>query len=206
MLPKGWSFSKGWGIRNAWSSLVKEYPAIAAHLISHEEKGKARCDQGDFWWELRACDYYGAFELDKIIYPNICDRNIFTYDSEGLYTNQKCFIIPGGSYALLGVLNSSVWFFLYKQVLPKLRGGFFEPSYVFLKDFSIPVIDVESEKTLTASVKALLEEKNTTLDQGSQAQARTLKIEALEAAIDDLVFKLYGLNEDEIEIIKSQTR
>ena len=27
-----------------------------------------RYDKGEFWWELRACDYYDAFDKPKIIY------------------------------------------------------------------------------------------------------------------------------------------
>jgi hypothetical protein len=47
------------------------------------------------WYEIQdAIDYYLEFEKPKIIYPNICKRPEFTFDKAGLYTNQKCFIIP----------------------------------------------------------------------------------------------------------------
>jgi hypothetical protein len=38
---------------------------------------------------------------------------------------------------LLALLNSKVTKFLFEMVLPKLRGNFFEPSYVFMKDTPI---------------------------------------------------------------------
>jgi len=48
MLPK----------RVVGSYIKQNYTKIAEHLEPYVEKAKARYDQGDFWWELRACDYY----------------------------------------------------------------------------------------------------------------------------------------------------
>jgi len=30
-----------------------------------------RDDQGDYWWELRHCDYYQEFEKEKIVWQEI---------------------------------------------------------------------------------------------------------------------------------------
>ena len=57
--------------------------------------------------------------------------------------------------------------------------------------------DCAESENVDRPVKALEEKYH--LDQG-KAQTRTLKIEAHEAAIDEIVFKLW-INEDEIEII-----
>jgi hypothetical protein len=45
----------------AWTKLAQEYPAIANHLLAFEEKAKARWDKGEYWWELRPCDYNDVF-------------------------------------------------------------------------------------------------------------------------------------------------
>ena len=42
----------------AWKWFSSSYPAIANHLSAFQNKAEIRTDQGDFWWELRACDYY----------------------------------------------------------------------------------------------------------------------------------------------------
>ncbi len=47
------------------------------------------------------------------------------------------FIIPSADIYLLAVLNSSITKLIFESTLPKLRGGFFEPSYVFMKDVPI---------------------------------------------------------------------
>jgi hypothetical protein len=90
-----------------------------------------------YWWELRPCSYYSDFEKAKIIYPNICTQPEFAYDTEGYYSNQKTFIIPSADIYLLAILNSSIIKLIFESTFPKLRGGFFEPSYVFMKDVPI---------------------------------------------------------------------
>jgi adenine-specific DNA-methyltransferase len=105
----------------AWEWLKSSYPAIAEHLRPFKAQAMKRTDKGDFWWELRACDYYDEFEKPKIVYPNICKRPEFTYDEEKVYTNQKCFIITEFTPTLLGLLNSSLFFFLFSQFFQNLE-------------------------------------------------------------------------------------
>ncbi len=90
------------------------------------------------WYEIQDnVAYYADFEKPKIIYPNICKQPEFTYDEEGLYSNQKTFIIPVADIYLLAMLNSKIMNFAFEIVLPKLRGNFFEPGHVFMKDMPI---------------------------------------------------------------------
>jgi adenine-specific DNA-methyltransferase len=174
----------------AWQWLQSNYPAIANHLKSYENAAKKRTDQGDFWWELRACDYYGEFEKEKIIYPNICKGPEFTFDSSSTYANQKCFIISKYDKGLLGILNSQVSYFLFDQILPKLRGGFFEPSYLYFKDF--PILKDE-----TGRIDLLVEEILNLKNHDPYAETKEL-----ENKIDQLVYELYGLSREEIGIVE----
>ncbi|MCI0515024.1 Eco57I restriction-modification methylase domain-containing protein, partial [candidate division KSB1 bacterium] len=93
LMPKGWTREKSKNAANPWNWFKMNYPALARHLEPFREQAQKRSDQGEFWWELRACDYYNEFDNEKIIYPNICSQPEFTYDESGFYTNQKCFII-----------------------------------------------------------------------------------------------------------------
>jgi hypothetical protein len=174
----------------AWEWLKSSYPAIAEHLRPFKAQAMKRTDKGDFWWELRACDYYDEFEKPKIVYPNICKRPEFTYDEEKVYTNQKCFIITEFTPTLLGLLNSSLFFFLFQSILPKLRGDFFEPSYVYFKEF--PIIEQEDDE-VNRLVKECLDRKK---------QNPSADTSDLENQIDRLVYQLYGLTEEEIRIVE----
>jgi hypothetical protein len=179
----------------AFEMLNKKHPAIARHLKHFEEEAKSRFDQGQYWWELRPCDYYDKFERFKIVYPNICKQPEFTLDEEGIYTNQKCFIIPRADKYLLGILNSSLTFFLFRNILPKLRGDFYEPSYVYFKDFPIASANDSERKEIASLVDKILAQKK---------KDPTVDISALESEIDRAVYKLYNLTPDEVKIIEGK--
>ena len=169
----------------AWQKIQIHYPAIAGYLKQFETKAKKRYDQGEYWWELRHCAYYEEFEKEKIIYPNILKRPEFAWDEEGFYTNQKCFIISKADKYLLAVLNSSIYSFLFEQILPKLRGDFYEPSYIYFKDF--PVVEPEDEQQkseIEAKVDEILEKK----EKGEET-------EELEGEVGEKIRKIYNLNE-----------
>ena len=55
----------------------ENYPAIANHLFQFEDDAKKRQDKGDYWWELRACEYYDEFEKPKIMLPDISQGEFY---------------------------------------------------------------------------------------------------------------------------------
>ena len=54
------------------------------------------------------CAYHTEFTRKKIIYPNMTQFLPFSYDEDGFYSNQKCFIITGKSHLkyITAYLNS----------------------------------------------------------------------------------------------------
>ena len=199
LIPKGWTNQHRTG--NAWNWFSSQYPALASHLKQFEKEAIARADQGDYWWELRACDYYDEFEKPKIIYPNILKQPEFTFDQTGIYTNQKCFIIPTDDLYLLGILNSSVSMFLFTQMFPKLRGDFYEPSWVFFQNFPIHVIDPSNSAevqqrdqiiNLVRKMVELYEYTPTTPQEKAQFQH---VMDIILISINDLVLDLHNIGE-----------
>jgi adenine-specific DNA-methyltransferase len=203
---------------------IDKYPAIKKHLLQFREllmpkpkdyKGnswKGRKPGAYKWYEIQdAVDYYDEFNKPKIIYPNILKRPEFTLDTNNWFTNQKCFIISLDDKYLLGFLNSKLNHYLFEKYLPKLRGGFYEPSYVFFKKFPIKTIDV-SDKTERRLQDDIIENVcqimtlNTKL---KKANLQSIKDQLLtrigyfEEKIDDSIYKLYKLNNDEIKTIEA---
>lgn len=157
---------------------IDNYPAIKSYLEKFRDrlepkpkgwKGKwtGRKTGSYKWYEIQdSIDYYKEFEKGKIIYPNICNQPSFCVDNEGFYTNQKCFIIPIKDNSLLGIMNSSVFSFLFEMNLPKLRGGYYEPSYIHIKNFPIPKMNEETDiklNELVSTVSKLNEDLNNDL-------------------------------------------
>lgn len=178
------------------------YPAILDYLSQFRNRlePKPKNHKGDWdgrkegmykWYEIQdAVDYHGEFEKSKIIYPNICKWPEFTLDDAGFYTNQKCFIITQFHLTFLGILNSNLFYFLFKSVLPKLRGDFYEPSYMYFKDF--PIVNVEIPEIEELVIRCLRE----------KSENPSADTTALEAEIDQLVYGLYGLTEEEIKVVE----
>lgn len=132
---------------------LTRYKAIEQHLLQFKDQLEPKpLDwnedlQGEWrgrksgpykWYEIQdSIGYYEEFEKPKIIYPNICRQPEFMFDDKGYYSNQKTYIISTDDIYLLAILNSQVMNFIFKVTMPMLRGGFFEPGYVFMKDVPI---------------------------------------------------------------------
>ncbi len=211
LFPKGWT-NDNRNNQKPWEFIENTYPAIAEHLIQYKSKAEKRYDKGEYWWELRACEYYDAFEKNKIIYPNILKKTEFTYDDNRYYTNQKCFIISTDDKYLLGILNSQITFFLMRNILPKLRGGFYEPSYVYFKFFPIKTIDFSNpdekakhDRMVDLVEQMLAAQKAARADEAADDFTRRhhrQRIEILDRQIDTLAYELYGLTEEEVKIVE----
>ncbi len=125
-------FEKGWTQReqsfdnekDAWEFLKNCYPSIAEWLEPFAEKGRSRTDKGDFWWELRACDYYEQFAKPKIMYQAFQVKPCFIFDTEGFYSNNSMWFIPTESKALLAILNSCLGWWLITKFCSQIQGGY----------------------------------------------------------------------------------
>ena len=140
LLPKGWT-KEHLGVditeEDGWNYIKQKYPKIAEHLEPFKEKAKKRYDQGDFWWELRACDYYSHFENEKIVWPNLQDSNKFAYDNEGFYINAPAVILPTNNKGLLCILNSKLAWYFFKDICVIRSGGFIEMKPQYFEQFPL---------------------------------------------------------------------
>jgi hypothetical protein len=111
--------------RAAWDWLKETYPPITEHLKPYADAAEKRYDKGEYWWELRACDYYDEFEKPKIILPDISVQGNFAFDETGSYfSSNTTYIISSSDKFLLGVLNSTLMTFYYKNSFATYRGGY----------------------------------------------------------------------------------
>lgn len=191
-------FPKGWTIQNAGkldekvalAFLMKQLPAIATQLMPFADAARKRTDQGDYWWELRACDYYEEFENEKITWPETSLDNQVTVLPKGVYLNKTTFFIPLSDYFLLGLLNSNLVRFYLDQIVSKMRGGYFSLSKIYME--TIPVA-VNNSIPIADKAKAILQIHRS--DPGADTTS-------LETEIDQLVYQLYELTEEEIGIVE----
>ena len=212
----GWWLIKieaGWTNQNKGKDKPEEffkktYPAVYNHLISFankKSKGKGllnRDDQGDYWWELRDCSYYSEFEKEKIVYPDISERLSFTYDDK-YFLNNTCYFINSGNKYLLSVLNSSVIDFFYRQISSQLGNEAIRAFTIFIEQLPISLITQHNElivKELENLVDQIL--SLTQFEDYLENPQKQAKVKDYERQIDQLVYKLYGLTDEEIKIVE----
>jgi type I restriction-modification system DNA methylase subunit len=240
----------------AWNWLKRTYPAIAKWLEPYEDRGKNRTDKGDYWWEIRACDYYEMFAKPKIMYQKFQVKPCFIFDESGLYCNDSMWIIPTNDKGLLAVLNSKMGWWLITKYCTQIQNG----CQLIWKYFGqIPVPTTNDDLAMKADqmlsltkqlqetaqkfqrtiqrkfnleelsgklkdwyllsyaefikelgkkrVKLSLSEEAEWEDYFIQEQKIALeikhKIDATDKEIDQMVYELYGLTDDEIAIVEN---
>ncbi len=216
LITKGWTQAKMKASGDAWKWIQNTYPGIAFHLAPFSEKAKNRCDKGDYWWELRACDYYPDFEKGKIVWPEIAKESRFAIDYEHIYLNKTCFFTPTDDLYLLGLLNSKpIWFFL-KRLCSVLgdadKGGRLLQQKIYIETIPVHEIDPRnageksSHDKMVKLVESMLAFNKQLADSDSTAQKDILKrqIDSTDAEIDRLVYELYGLTKEEIKIVEGK--
>ncbi len=173
------------------------YPAIHDHLAPFAPSLRSRQDRGKFFWELRSCGYYGAFNQPKLIYPIIGREMRALADRQGHLTNDKCFLIPGGDGYLLALLNSRVLDFYFRITLPCLDdpfdGGDLEFRAVIMEQVPVPIAAETTKEALAA-----LAERIQTAKQADPAADTS----ALQLRIDQAVYSLYRLTPGEFATIE----
>jgi len=181
---KGDSEPEEW-IKNA-------YPAIYNFLLPHKTEAIKRSDQGDYWWELRACDYYGEFEKPKIMYQVMQVKPCFIYDDWGLYCNNSMWIIPKDDKALVAILNSKMGWWLIGKYCTAIQNGY-QLIWKYFGQILIPPFDATQAAPIEERVNQILALK----EANPQADTRPL-----EAEIDRLVYALYGLTAAEVALVE----
>ncbi len=186
-------FTKKLGGNNPEEWFASEFPELANHLKQYETKAKKRTDKGDYYWELRACDYYDKFEQPKIMYQVLQVKPCFIYDESGLYSNNSMWFIPSDDKVLLGVLNSKMGWWLISKYCTAIQNGY----QLIWKYFSqIPI--ATGNDIVRNNISALVNEIITTKNENPSSDTTDL-----ENQIDQLVYQLYELTEEEIKIIEN---
>jgi hypothetical protein len=205
----------GWTNKNREKEKPEEFfkrtlPAIYQHLISFRDfkgKGKGlfdRDDQGDYWWELRYCDYYQEFEKEKIVWQEMSGEPAFCFDNNKFYTNQTAYIATGKNLKyILGVLNSKISYFYLKQVAYSLGNEANRWIKQYVERIPIPPITPQNQQ-ITKQIESLVD-KILTLTQSEdylENQRKQAEIKEYEHQIDKLVYSLYELSEEEKRLIE----
>lgn len=181
---------------------INDYPALKEYLLSFtierlEQTGKKHIVDGELvkarkktngkWFETQdSIAYWQSFEKPKIIYPETTKFMPFFFDENNFLANKTCFIMVGKHlHFLTAMFNSSLFKYCFRESFGVLFGGARGLAKVQFE--KIPVLEV---------------------DDATDAEFRTLVLDIQKEysdekakAIDQRIFDLYGLTQEERDAI-----
>ncbi len=206
---------------------INDYPAIKQYLSQFKERlmPKPKDWPGDEWegrkpgayqwYEIQdTIDYHVEFEKPKIIIPAIVRTASYAYDRLSIYSNDKTSIIPTEDLYLLGIINSKVADIIIHSISSTKQGGYFEYKPMYIQQIPIRSIDFSNlvDKSYHDRMVSLVDQMLSLHKQLQEARTphdRTglqRQIEATDRQIDNLVYELYDLTEEEIKIVEGEMR
>jgi hypothetical protein len=159
--------------------------------------------------------------LPKIFTPDIAAHSSFSLDETG-----DIFFTGGvaGDYGILirpeysreyvlGLLNSKLFEWIIRQSATQMRGGYYSYESRFIRNLPIRTINFsdardEARHDQIVEVVSRMLSLNKQLPTAKTAHEKTIlqrQINATDVQIDRLVYELYGLTEEEIQIVEEMT-
>ena len=144
----------------------------------------------------------------KIIIRQTSDRIIATLDNTGFYPMDTVHMIyesPIDLKVVLSIINSKVFNFYHKSLVPETGKVFAEVKIANLKKIQFPKsINDDKSNMLVQLVDGIMQTSESYYKATSETEKDRLQktIELMEGKIDKIVYELYELTDDEINIIE----
>ncbi len=193
---------------------MARHPAVLEHLRPFKERLEKRATK-QRWYELQQPQYAyrDLLEAPKIVFPDIATSCRFAIDTGGHFGANTVYFLPTDDLRLLALLNSKVACFYFRQTCAALEG----PGEAYLRFFgqyleSFPVrlpeaSDKRHSQRMTDLVETMLalHQKLAAAHTAHDKTALNRQIDATDRQIDQLVYELYGLTDEEIKIVEGAT-
>jgi adenine-specific DNA-methyltransferase len=203
---------------------IENYPIIKNHLEKFKKsllpkpkdfkgsKWEGRKPGSYEWYEIQdAIEYFQEFEKPKIIYQVFQVSPCFILDNGCHFCNNSIWIIPKDDKVLLAILNSPLGWYLISKYCTKIQNGY-QLIYKYLKKLPIKVIDLTSktEKSQKDEIIKLVDLLIKLNEEIREAKLETkinqlkTKIDFCETKINEIVYLLYGLTNEEIRLVEGK--
>lgn len=194
--PHPWS---GQSQEDALTTFKKCFPAVSRFVLRYEQQLRTRTDKGTYFWELRSCAYWPAFNEPKLVF-NETSKNLHAYlDTEGNVINKTGFIIltPEASFVLT-ILNSTVLDWLYRSTFPAW-GDVWNTGRVQFRGNLMNQVPIPAANAADKAKLTKLAERAAKAATAGDTAAVTL----IERDIDEIVYRLFDLTAAEITQIET---
>jgi type I restriction-modification system DNA methylase subunit len=179
------------------------YPTVAKYLEKKnkelEGRVQSRGDKGVHWMNLRDCAYYDEMESNKIVWLELSDKNKFAYSENGEYLLNGAWMMVGPNLKeMLGIMNSSVVKFYFNFLGNSSGMGTMQWRKHAVENIPVPDF-VQVSNTVRNKLTDLVEKRLTLKITENKAKALDLEKE-----IDKVVYEIYSLSPEDIELIESE--
>ena len=192
---------------------MRPYPAVLEHLRPFRGQLEQRATE-QAWYELQQPQfaYVPLLDKPKLSLPDIATGCRFALDPDGRFGANTVYFIPSTDHALLGLLNSRLAFFFFKQTCAALEG----PGEAYLRFFGqylegFPVRlanaaprDKEKLAELVSQILAI-DARRSAVTTDHHRTALDRNISAVDRQIDQLVYRIYDLTEGDIVLIEDSS-
>ena len=198
--------------------LKEKYPFIHEYLTEFRDllkERKIKMDNKNFY-KYSAPRNLNEYQKNKIMIPDMIIQSKMTIDSTGSIFHGPAIhsiafkeeINPNIQLGILGIINSNLFWFFISNTSTALKGNAYRLTPKYLNNFKFP--DLFENETKINEIKDSVE--NILMLNKDFANCKTpkdekmlkLKIDKTEEKINQLVYELYGLTEDEIDIVKKE--
>jgi hypothetical protein len=220
-----YSISEGKSILIDAAEYKRRFPLAWAYLEQNRARLAARGKRrlGRQWYGYVYRKNHTRFDAPKILAPAIAEGACFAVDLEGKYYFVGSGGGGGGDYGitvqknvtmnerfLLGVLNSKLMTFYLRSRSSVFRGGYIALNKQYIEQLPIRSIDFADRKDkarhdrVVELVDAMLalHEKVATARTPHDRTTIERQIAATDQQIDTLVYELYGLTDEEINVVE----
>jgi type I restriction-modification system DNA methylase subunit len=229
ILPSGQIVIIPYRVRDGRTTLIPEkefeqqFPNTHTYLQENksylEERERGRM-KGPYWYGYVYPKNVEVMSSTKILVPDIANRASFALDEGGDYAFTSGYGITlrpdvqESPKYVLALLNSLLLDFYLKRISTTMRGGFFRYFTQFIERLPICTIDF-SDPTDKTRYDRMVELVETMLKLHKNLQAAKTnheksliqrQIDVTDKQIDQLVYELYDLTEEEIRIVEETTK
>jgi len=186
----------------AENEFIKQYPSVYNHLLQYKEslskRNKEETGIRYEWYALQRCaaTYYPEFEKEKVVWTPVNSKYSFTIIPPGIFFPNSIFMITGKHIKTFCAIFNSTLIRYYLTFLFSSEKNYTYASKETMGKLPIPPI-TPSNQPIVQQIEALVDKILAAKKTNHAADTTTWEKE-----IDQLVYKLYELTEEEIAIVE----
>ena len=185
---------------------IEDFPAVKRHLLNFgkeklEQSGrvlpdgsKARKKTSHSWFELQdATAYHKEFSKEKLIWMDLTEQGRFAFDDASVFCMDTTFMMTGKPVKYLcAVLNSTLATWFMQNTALTSGMGVTRWKRFTVERIPIPKLSAEEQHPFIQLVDRIL---------AANPPAPEIDTRDLQKQIDELVYGLYGLTNEEIRTV-----